>query len=124
MSDRPQVTARLTHVPRALLVHLRGEIDLANAAAIRREVLETADRNPASTVIVELGEVTYLDSSGLELLFLLARQLDERDQALVAVVPPRTPASRTIEVAGLGRLYPVHADLDGALAALDGRPAR
>jgi len=124
MSERPQLEARLDHLPRALVVHLRGEVDLANAESLRHEVLAVAGRHAAGTVIVDVGEVEYLDSSGLELLFLLARELGERDQALVAVVPPRSPASRTLEVAGLDRLYPVHPDLDGALAATDDRTAR
>jgi anti-anti-sigma factor len=124
MSERPQLEARLDHLPRALVVHLRGEIDLANAESLRHEVLAVAGRHTVPTVIVEVGEVEYLDSSGLELLFLLARELGEREQALVAVVPPRSPASRTLEVAGLDRLYPVHADLDGALGATDDRTAR
>jgi anti-anti-sigma factor len=124
MSTEPQVEAQLAHLPRALVVQLRGEIDLANAGPIRHEVLDLANRHRASHVIVELGEVQYLDSSGLELLFLLARQLGDGDTSMIAVVPPGSPAGRTLKLAGLDRLYPVHPDLDLALREADRRPAR
>jgi anti-anti-sigma factor len=117
--DGTAISTQLGHLPNALVVALSGEIDLANAEAIRLEVVALARRHGPARVVVDLGAVTYLDSSGIELLFLLARELGALGISLAAVVPERSIPARPLSLVGLDDLCPVHRGLDAALAAGD-----
>jgi anti-anti-sigma factor len=82
-----------------LVVRLRGEVDLSNAAAIKRSV-EDAISNQETKVVIDLELVGYLDSAGIGLLFELWRQLDARQQRLVLLLPEGSPVRRSLEVSG------------------------
>jgi anti-anti-sigma factor len=80
---------------------VRGEIDDSNAAELGRTItaqVASADRMLA----VDLTHVSYMDSTGVELLFGLARQLQARRQSLIVVVPPRSGVRRVLELCDIG----------------------
>lgn len=65
---------------------VHGEIDLSNAAELEMAISHAVG-NEAAGLVVDLSDVDYLDSSGVTLLFNLARRLARRQQEFVAVVP-------------------------------------
>lgn len=81
-------------------IALAGEIDLANAATVEEEIFAAVD-NSAVTVVIDLTDVLYLDSSGLRILFLLASRLQMLQIELQMVAPAGSPIRRVIEVFGL-----------------------
>jgi anti-sigma B factor antagonist/stage II sporulation protein AA (anti-sigma F factor antagonist) len=95
-------TAELTSVVHGDSVRIRiaGEIDLANAADVQHE-LNGMITNDATRVVLELGELDYLDSAGLRVLFTLAERLRVLQMALDLVVPVGTPVRRVVEMSGL-----------------------
>lgn len=82
-----------------VLARLAGEIDLSNADAVRLRI-EQGVPNTALGLMVDLSAVRYLDSSGIRLLFELARRLERRQQRLATVVPADSPVREIIEMAG------------------------
>jgi anti-anti-sigma factor len=104
----------------AVVARLDGEIDSSNASELRRTL---ANRVPseASVLIVDLSGVTYLDSSGVELLFELSRNLAARRQTIRLIVPKGAPIRRVLELSSVQSVAPVHVDLEDALAAVAGR---
>jgi anti-anti-sigma factor len=56
-------------------LHPVGEIDLATADAVVTEWLELVDRERPATVVVDLGEVTFVDSGGLSALIRLHKRV-------------------------------------------------
>lgn len=101
-----------------LVVAIDGEIDSSNAADLR---LALSERLPsaASALVLELSQVTYLDSSGIHLLFDLARRLAARRQAIRLVVPPAALMRRMLELCAVDAVAPMDGSLDEALSALD-----
>src|SRR4051812_19998028 len=83
-----------------VVVTLTGEIDLANADEVEREI-GSRITNQHLNAVVDLSDVTYIDSVGLRFLFTLAVQLQTTQIALTFVAPPGTPARRVMELAGL-----------------------
>ena len=90
----------------AIRVAVSGEIDLSNVAAIERQVFD-AITNQLTAVSVDLGELTYLDSAGLRVLFALGARLDTLQIDLELIVPPDSPIRRMIEFSGVATAIPV-----------------
>lgn len=100
-----------------LIAAVEGEIDSSNASELR---LALSDRLPSasSALILDLSSVTYLDSSGIHLLFELGRRLAARRQALRLVVPDPAPIRRVLELCAVGTVAPLDRELDASLRAL------
>ena len=99
------------------IVHVRGEIDLSNAETIRSEIINAVPRD-ARGLVLDLTETTYLDSTGVRLLFELADRLQSRRQRLVLVVREAALVRRVLVLTKLDDAVPMHDELDDAIAAL------
>jgi anti-anti-sigma factor len=103
-----------THGP-VPVARIDGEIDMSNAEAIG-ERLRGLLTNRSEALVVDLGPTTYLDSSGITLLFGLGEELRRRQQELHVILPDASPLRRVIGIAGLDQAVPTHATLEAALA--------
>jgi anti-anti-sigma factor len=88
------------------VVRLRGEIDLSNVDALA-QLAEDAVTNRHKGLVLDLSGVTYLDSTGLRLVFGLARRLGDRQQALRLVVPEGARIARVLDYAGVSTVAEV-----------------
>lgn len=100
----------------ALVAHLRGEVDMTNAAFVREEIT-SAVPNDVAALVVDLSETSYLDSAAIEVLFELSRRLERRRQQMRLVVPPQSPLRRLLTVCDVGAVAPMHESLARALGA-------
>ena len=100
-----------------LIAVVDGEIDSSNAAEFR---LALSERLPSasSALVLDLSQVTYLDSSGIHLLFELGRRLAARRQALRLVVPDRSPMRRVLELCAVDAVAPMDTEVEASLRAL------
>ena len=103
------------------LVRVHGEIDLSNAQEVSSAIGSAMDQE-ARQLVVDLSDITYLDSSGVALLLRLAERLQSRRRQLHLVVPRGSPVRRVLVFTGLPRVIPVEARLDEALAHIDPGP--
>ena len=78
------------------LVRLAGEIDLANAPAIGREIVRHTGRSGA--VLIDLTAVSFLDSAGVRLLDSLVGDLDRSGTPIRLVVGESGPARMTLQL--------------------------
>lgn len=98
-----------------VVARIEGEIDLSNAQPIGNRLRDLLT-NHSVALIVDLGPTTYLDSSGVALIFALFDELRRRQQVLHLVVPDGSRLTRVLNITGLDRAVPTHATLEGALA--------
>jgi anti-sigma B factor antagonist len=96
------------------VVRLAGELDLYNAHLVREALLEVCAEAPAR-LIVDLGDVSFLDSTALGVLIEARKSLENRRAFLLA--RPGLETRRALEVSGLDRHFTVLDTLDAALAA-------
>jgi len=96
------------------LARIEGEIDMSNAQAIG-DRLRSELTNRSRALIVDLEPTTYLDSSGLTLLFGLVDELRRRQQELHVVLPADSPLRRVVSIVGLDQAVPLHETLESAL---------
>ena len=98
----------------ATVVRLAGELDLYNAHFVRTTLLEICAERP-ERLIVDLGDVAFLDSTALGVLIEARKALENRRAFLL--VRPGLETRRALEVSGLDRHFTVLDSLDAALAA-------
>ncbi|HEY1274531.1 MAG TPA: STAS domain-containing protein [Thermoleophilaceae bacterium] len=101
-----------------IVADVSGEIDLANVGQVRRRLLDAVP-NHATGLVADLTDVLHLDSSGVHLLFELARSLQLRQQRLCVVAPPEALGTRVLYITGFHRIVPVTTTVGEAVARLD-----
>jgi anti-anti-sigma factor len=99
-----------------VIARLVGEIDLSNARSIG-SLVAGAVPNDAAGVVLDLSETTYLDSSGVHLVFNLAERLSDRQQRLVLVVPEASRIRRVLDLVNVEATVPVERTLEAAASA-------
>ena len=94
------------------IVHLTGDIDLEHAPQVRKTLLGAVEEGV--WVLVDMAEVTYIDSSGIACLIEALQQARKSgsDLALVAVNPQ---ALRVLELARLDTVFAIFTDLGHAV---------
>lgn len=94
-----------------------GEIDISNADQLGAE-LRTRVSNRVFAVIVDLSEITYIDSQGLTMLFELNRRLRTRQQLLHLVVRQEAHLRRVLDLVEFGEVGGVQASIADARSSL------
>jgi anti-anti-sigma factor len=98
------------------IVAVQGEIDASNATEIGRELTDIS--NLALGSVIDLGQVSHIDSTGIALLYELHVRLERRGQGLAVVAPEGGAARRVLELTAFDTRAAVTADVDGAVSAV------
>jgi anti-anti-sigma factor len=117
-----ELTFDLDHTCDVVVARIDGEIDSSNASELRLALLARLP-SAARALALDLSGVTYLDSSGVQLLFELGRRLAARRQAIRLIVPPAAPVRRVLQLCAVESVAPMYGDLSGALGAIAGPTA-
>lgn len=95
----PAFAVEIAHRAGSTLVSFSGELDIASAGDMR-ESLERSDVAGASTVQVDLAEVTFLDTTGLGVLIAACKRV-RGTSGTYFVTCGEGIARRVLEVSGL-----------------------
>lgn len=98
-----------------VVLAVRGEIDMANATDVSTRLLTAS--GDSSSIVLDLGKLTYIDSAGIRMLFDLSEQLGRDQRQLVLAVGPDAPVRRALEITKLDTLVTVESSLTAAVAA-------
>lgn len=99
-----------------LVAYLAGEIDISNAPGLEHRIVEAAPAQEVTGLVLDLTDVSFLDSAGVRLLFALHATLTEQGRPLALVVPPGSPLDRVLEIVDIQRVMWVAQTLDEAFA--------
>jgi stage II sporulation protein AA (anti-sigma F factor antagonist) len=113
MSDLAQIAVHDEDDVR--VVSVGGEVDASNAEELRAAALDGLP-NAGRGMILELQQLTYIDSAGIAFIFDAAERLRRRGQALALVVAPDAPFRRALEVTEIDSVAPVVPTLEAARA--------
>lgn len=102
---------------------LEGEVDMSNVDDVRERILAGLP-NTALGLVLDLCATTYLDSSGVRLIFELAERLRGRQQQLRLAVPERSLPRRTLSLTGVEQAVPMHETVEEAIEPLLSTPGR
>ncbi len=96
-------TLSLIYTDETLIATLRGEIDHHSATPIRERIDNELYLRCPRKLIIDVGEVDFMDSSGLGLIMGRLAKASELKIAL-AVARPSARTARMLKMAGLDRL--------------------
>jgi anti-sigma B factor antagonist len=99
------------------VVALSGELDLSTIPLLERRLLDEV--RSTSAVVVDLTDVSFIDSSGIALL-IQAFRAGEDTERLHTVIADGSQVERVFRLAGIDRALPLHMDRHGAIGALNG----
>jgi len=98
-----------------VVAQVRGELDIAGASRTGDAIAEAVPTT-ARGLVVDFSGLDFMDSSGVAMLFTLARRLGRRRQQLRVVSPDGGPVTRVLDIVDFGRAAPVVGELEQALA--------
>ena len=111
-------------LPSALIARPSGDVDMAVTPALQAELLAAVGEHGAGCLVIDLGGVEYIDSSGVELLFRLHGALDGASVDLIVVAPPGTSAARLLGMVALDDIGEIRGSLPEALQTCGDPEAR
>jgi anti-anti-sigma factor len=109
------VELEIEHRGEVVVARVTGELDIAGAPAMGDRI-HAAVPTSARALVVDFSDLDFIDSSGIAMLFGLARRLGSRRQQLRVVARSGRPVGRVLEIVEFDRAAPVHETLDEALA--------
>src|SRR5262245_51012544 len=95
------------------VISLTGEVDLYTAPEFKEQLVDVIGKG-ASTVVVDLTETTFIDSTTLGVLVGGVKRLRPEGGQLVLVCSDRN-ITKIFEITGLDKVFPIHATLAEAV---------
>ena len=100
-----------------VLVRLTGELDISVTQSTGQRIA-AAVPSSANGVVVDMTGLEFIDSSGISMLFGLARRVGSHRQQLRVVAPVGKTVARVLEIVEFGRAAPIDPDVESAVARL------
>ena len=104
-----------------LMAHLTGEVDLSNADQLSA-ALTDATVNELMALVLDLRDVDYFDSAGIQLIYRLRESLHSRGQTLQLVIPSTSPVHHALRLAGIGNTVGMFENIEDALGGVEPMP--
>ncbi|MFE4860080.1 STAS domain-containing protein [Streptomyces sp. NPDC056670] len=110
-------SVQVTQEERGVVFALRGELDFESTVQLDEAGAgELARGRDGGLVVADCTALSFCDSSGINALLRLLRQLAVQERALRLVAVPN-PVARLFSLTGLDRVFDVYATAGHALAA-------
>ncbi len=118
MRPEDPISASIHHRGDAVVLAVKGELDLGGATAFKSAIAEALADDPPALVMDLLG-VQFLGSVGVSILVQAHRKVGNNAQFSVVAQGPMT--GRILQLLDLDELFPVYETVDEALNALTAR---
>ena len=117
MITPPRVRIERVGSAKTVTATLYGDLDLANRHDVEQALRESVPADVA-TLVLDLTHVGFLDSSAVQMLFELHRDMERARGQLLLAMSPDAPARRSIELSDPGGLLLLYPSSASALASL------
>jgi anti-anti-sigma factor len=103
---RPRLSIEVTHTSRAAVIKLAGELDMVCADTFKRRFAD-ARQGDSDHLVIDIRELTFLDSTGLALLLRVSELAGEEEFALWIVSPEAEGPNRIFRMTGTHTILPL-----------------
>jgi anti-sigma B factor antagonist len=105
IGEHPYLTIEVTSTPDAQTIALTGEADLLGAPNIEAALADACCGEPPGLVVVDLRNLTFIDSSGLQAL-ITGHELCRARGRELRIVPGPENVQRLFELTGMNEVLP------------------
>jgi anti-sigma B factor antagonist len=88
----------------AWIVKVQGEVDVATSPRLRSELHALLEQG-ARTIVLDLGAMSFIDSSGLGVLVGVLKRLKDQQGDTIVLRDLQEPVRRVFEITGLTELF-------------------
>jgi anti-sigma B factor antagonist len=114
LRTRSELVAAARKEGDAVVVAVRGEVDLHNSPLLRGDLLELINREAPARLVLNLSEVPYMDSSAVAVLVESLQKIRKTGgRVFLTGLQPRVKG--LLEIARLGTIFVIVADESEAL---------
>jgi anti-anti-sigma factor len=99
------------------LASVAGEVDASNVEDLTKQLLD-AVTNKTRALVLDLTETSYIDSSGISLIFDAAARMKNRRQQLRLVVSPKSFVGEVLAAVSMQDSVPIDAAVPEAMRAV------
>ncbi|MEV0306506.1 STAS domain-containing protein [Nonomuraea fuscirosea] len=103
-----------------VVITMAGELDATNAAQLVSYIGRV--RQPGQPVVLDLGGLTFMDSSGLHVLLRVHDEVGRQGGVLHLAAVTDLPA-RLLQITGVWDAFPIHPSTEAAITALSSPPS-
>ena len=114
----PQLTFTVHPNGQGVMLRVGGEVDLATSPQLHAKLVDLVEVGEASSVVVDLTPVAFMDSTGL-IVLLAAHKRARANGGRVLLVCPGGPVLRVLRLTGMDKVLSIHGSLAEAVAAQD-----
>ncbi len=101
------LTLRVSVDPQARALALEGELDMANASTLTRELETLAAGAGGEPITIDMRELEFIDSTGIAVLVAAYRRADAEGESRLRFIRSRaTGVQRVMDVTGLEKELP------------------
>jgi stage II sporulation protein AA (anti-sigma F factor antagonist) len=100
------VDLELKLVRNTLVVRIKGELDMLVAEKLRREIDNRLDNREINTLVINLDQVTFIDSSGLGVIIGRYKRISAGDGKMY-IVGARPAVEKILFFSGINKLIPM-----------------
>lgn len=93
-------------VRNTLVVRIKGELDMLVAEKLRREIDNRLDSREINTLIINLDQVTFIDSSGLGVIIGRYKKVSAAEGRMY-IVGARPSVEKILFFSGINKLIPM-----------------
>lgn len=97
-----------------LVVKLKGELDHHSAESTRKKIDKAVVEKGSRNIILDLKELTFMDSSGIGLIMGRYKNISEKDGKLI-VISGNQYVDRILKLSGLLKIIKAYPEMDSAL---------
>ena len=88
-----------------LYVNLIGELDESHAAFVREHLDEIFERQPMDSVVIDMSQLSFMDSTGIGVL--RGRYKLRRDRGVsLQIARPSRPVDKVLSLSGIYKIMP------------------
>jgi anti-anti-sigma factor len=98
------------------LAHVAGEVDASNVDDLTKQLLDGVSNN-SRALVLDLTQTSYIDSSGISLIFDAAARMKNRRQQLRLVVVPKSFVSEVLAAVSMADSVPIDSEVPQAVRA-------
>jgi anti-sigma B factor antagonist len=117
----------LSEVHGVPVLRVSRDVILASGEQFRAALKQAVDgvertEGTGRVLVVDLSELSYLDSTGLRILMQETADLRKRGGEVRLVIPPGGRVGRILGVTGVGEMFPIYSDVPRATEERRGGP--